>query len=170
MATDLYTRPYFDACVWISWIKGEVINGIERAKIVTHLLQHAERKAFPIYTSTLTLAEVHKQRSSGMLTDDQDDLILAFFEHEYIHFIDVDRAIGEHANKLCRDKNIMSPGVRGLYPNDAVHLACALRANCDYLLTWDDGMLKCTHPDIKIEAPEMRGQAFLSIVPQVELK
>jgi predicted nucleic acid-binding protein len=170
VATDLYTRPYFDASVWISWIKNEVINGVERGKIVAHLLQHAERKAFPIYTSTLSLAEVHKQRTNSMLTDAQDEQILAFFEHEYIHFIEVDRGIGEHANRLCRDKSIMPPGVKGLLPNDAIHLACALRAKCDYLLAWDEGILKCRHPAIKIEAPEMRGQAFLAIVPPVELK
>jgi predicted nucleic acid-binding protein len=45
--------------------------------------------------------------------------ILAFFEHDYIELIDVDRRIGEQANEFCRQYS--------LYPNDAIHLACALR-------------------------------------------
>ncbi len=158
-----YTNPYFDAGVWISWIKNEVVGGVRRGEIVEHLLRHAENGAFPIYTSTLTLAEVHKRRHGNELTGSEDDTILAFFEHDYIRLIDVDRAIGEHANRLCRDKSLVPPGQKLLLPNDAIHLACALRAKCDYLLAWDGGITKCTHAGIMIAAPEKRGQAFLAM-------
>lgn len=162
MAADLYASPYFESSVWISWIKKEIVDGIPRGEIVTHLLQHAERGAFPIYTSTLTLAEVHKRRHSDKLTDKQDEDILAFFEHDYVRLIDVDRSIAEHANRLCRDTSLVPPNTRLLLPNDAIHLACALRAKCDYLLAWDGGITNCTHPGIMIAAPEKRGQGFLA--------
>lgn len=166
MAADpnLYVAPYFESSVWISWIKKETIDGVPRGEIVEHLLKHAERGAFPIYTSTLTLAEVHKRRHNDMLTNDQDEEILAYFEHEYIRFIDVDRMIGEHANRLCRDTSLVPPRTKLLLPNDAIHLASAIRAKCDVLLAWDGGITACTYPGIEIAVPEKRGQSFLGII------
>ena len=48
----------------------------------------------------------------------------------FIEIIDVDRQLGEQANRFCR--------TYGLSPADAIHLTCALRAGCDVLLSWDD--------------------------------
>ena len=88
-----------------------------------------------------------------MLTNDQDEKILAFFEHEFIELIDVDRAIGEEANRICRN--------HGLLPADAIHLACALRARCEVLLAWDDRITKTVHPNIRLEEPQIIGQMVL---------
>ncbi len=46
--------------------------------------------------------------------------------------VEVDRNIGEAANKLC-----VRFSDNRLRPADAIHLASALRAGCDVLLTWD---------------------------------
>jgi predicted nucleic acid-binding protein len=49
-------------------------------------------------------------------------------------------------------------------PNDAIHLACALFAGCDVLLTWDHKdllKLQGTVPGIRIEAPQIFGQPRL---------
>src|SRR5581483_8734923 len=102
------------------------VGGVERGKIVAHILTLSEQGNFHVYTSTLTLAEVHKRRSHPSLSNDQDERILAFFEHDYIKLVDADRQIGEQANGFCRQYS--------LYHNDAVHLACALRGGCDVLL------------------------------------
>jgi len=160
---DLYTRPYFDSSVWIGWVQHEVIEGIDRRAVADHILRHAAAKAFKIYTSTLSLAEAHKKRHHIPLTEPEDEGLLTYFEHEYIEFIEVDREIGEHANKLCRDASIVPAGHKLLLPNDAIHLACALRAKCDYLLAWDGDLLDIKHPDIKTEYPQMRGQQFLGV-------
>ena len=106
------------------------MDRIERGKITAHVLRLAQEEEFSIYTSALTLAEVHKKRKGQKLDDELDERILAYFEHEYIKIIDVDRRIGEEANQFCR--------TYGLLGNDAIHLACALRAGCDVLLTWDN--------------------------------
>src|SRR5229473_5011246 len=123
---DQYKKPYLDSSVFIAWIKGEIVKKVERKKIVDHILKLAQQGQFKIYISTFTLAEVHKKRNHQKLTNDQDEKILAFFENDFFELIDVDRTIGEEANRICRDY--------GLLPADAVHLACAIRAQCDVLL------------------------------------
>ena len=148
---EQYQKPYLDASVFIAWIRGEVTaEGVDRGKTANHILTLAERGEFSVYTSTLTLAEVHKKRRGPMLAGGQDERILAYFEHDYVKLIDVDRRIGEEANGLCRKY--------GILPNDAVHLACALRAGCDVLLAWDPELTAVKHPGIRIEEPRIIGQ------------
>ena len=87
---------------------------------------------FRIITSYFTLAEVHKKRGHGVpaLTDEQNGKILTYFENEFVTFVEVDRGIGEEANRLCQRYRDYK-----LSPPDAIHLASAIRANCDVLLT-----------------------------------
>lgn len=100
----------------------------------------AEQGDFKIYTSTLTIAEVFKRKTAShvepyqSLSNEQSDKILAFFEHEFIVLVDVDRRASEDAHRFCQQFNIR--------PNDAIHLACALHAGCDTLLSWDTKFTK----------------------------
>jgi len=165
---DPYKNPYFDSSVFIAWIKGEIGENVEyrneggkstkvvkrtnRKAIVDHILKQAKDGNIKIYTSSFTLSEVHKKRNHEKLTSEQDEKILAFFENDFIELVDVDRRIGEAANGLCRSM--------GLLPADAVHLASALRAGSDVLLAWDDRVTNKSHPDIRIEEPEI-GEADL---------
>jgi predicted nucleic acid-binding protein len=158
VVADQYKKPYFDANVFLAWIKKEEVNGIKRWERVGHILALAEKGQFHIFTSTLTLAEVYKLRSGTVLPQKENGELLAYFEHEYIELVDVDRTIGEQANAFCRQYNI--------YPNDAIHLACALRAKCDVLLAYDGRFQNIIHPQIKIDEPEIIGQTFLPTTPQ----
>jgi predicted nucleic acid-binding protein len=146
---EQYRRPYLDSSVFLSWLKGEVIVGIDRGAVGHHLMALAERGIFPIVTSALTLAEVHKLRSGPVTPNELDESLLAFFEHDYMLIVDADRSIGEEANRLCRKY--------GIYPMDAVHLASALRARCDVLLAWDNRFAKVSDPVIRIEEPQIIG-------------
>ena len=148
---EQYQKPYLDSSVFIAWLKGETVKGVDRGAIADHILTLAEDGQFKIHTSAITLAEVHKLRTSAKLSNDEDERILAYFEHDFIQIIDVDRAIGEEANRLCRQY--------GVLPNDGIHLACALRAGCDALLAWDDRFVKVDHPEIRVEEPQTLGQA-----------
>ncbi len=150
---DQYTKPYLDSSVFIGWLKGEVSNGVDRKKIAEHILIRAGNGDFMIHISALTLAEVHKKRGHGRLTENEDEEILAFFENSFIVVTDVDRQIGEQANSFCREY--------GLSPADAIHLACALRAGCDVLLAWDKKLVAVKHPHIRCERPQMLGQLSL---------
>lgn len=155
---DQYRKPYIDSSGFISLIKMETVKGVERGKIVKHILARAAQGDYPIYTSSFTLAEVNKLRPEPRQPADVSEKILAFFEHEFIKLVDVDRRIGEQANRFCQQYN--------LYPADAVHLACAIRAGCDVLLAWDDRFIKVNHPQISIEEPRMLGQRSLELAPE----
>jgi hypothetical protein len=53
---DLYQKPYCDSSVFIAWIKGEVVDGVQRGLIAPHVLQLAERqRAFRITDRGTTL-------------------------------------------------------------------------------------------------------------------
>ncbi len=45
-----------------------------------------------------------------------------------------------------------------------IHLACALRAGCDVLLSWDGPLTSIKHEKIRIEKPRMIGQARLPLI------
>ena len=150
---DQYKKPYFDANVFLAWIKKEEVNGVKRWEQVGHILTLAEKGQFHIFTSTITLAEVHKLRSGPILPDKENGELLAYFEHEFIELIDVDRMIGDQANAFCRQY--------GIFPADAIHLACALRVKCDVVLAYDGRFSSVTHPQIKIEEPQIIGQTYL---------
>lgn len=157
---DLYVRPYLDSSVFLGWVKNppEIVNGVNRQDVGRHVMSLAEKGKYEIYTSTFTLAEVHKLRAGPVTDSEQNDLLLKYFEHPFIQLIEVDRLIGEHANQLCRQFNI--------YPPDAVHMACAIRAGCDVLLAWDGRFSKASYSGLKIEEPDILGQQPLPLLPE----
>jgi predicted nucleic acid-binding protein len=144
--------------VFIAFVKGETnVGGVNRFAIARHILGQAAGGKLLAYTSTLTLAEAHKLRTGPTLSSEDDERLLRFFENDYFQFVAVDRTIGEQANRLCRRY--------GLLPNDAIHLACALRADCDVLLAWDNRFARVTGQPIRIEEPQIIGQAELPDLP-----
>lgn len=159
MADD-YVRPYLDSSVFIAWLRGEA----KRHEIVAHILDEAQKGKYPIIISALTFAEVHKVKGDGKshLTVEEDEKILAYFEHDFFRVVDVDRGIGEVANRFCRTYNVK--------PNDAIHLACALRAKCDVLLFWDRPFIEAvTHSAIRIEEPQITTPKQVSIFDSLKV-
>jgi predicted nucleic acid-binding protein len=155
---DQYQRPYIDTSVFLGWKNREVINGTDRYAIFQHIWQKAEAGEFKIFISPLVIAETFKLRHQShtqplpTITD-----LLQDFEREFVESIEIDREIGMESNALCRRF-----AANKLYPNDAVHLACALRAKCDVLLAWDRPLNSVAHPNIRIEEPEIRGQMTMT--------
>jgi len=152
MSQAIYQRPYLESSVFISLIKGEVINGTDRGEIAQHILSDASAGRWPILTSTFTLAEVIKARDTPLLTPAEEKRIDDFFKHEYIKLVILDREVAELARKLARD--------HGLRPPDAVHLASAVKARADELLTWDenDFPINTTIGGVTIKLPYWFGQ------------
>ena len=148
-----YVKPYLESSCFIAWIKGEVREKIDRKKIVQHILKEAEQGKYRIITSSWTLAEVHKRKKGPVLEGKESAKILEFFEHDFFDIWELTRALGEEAHRLARKY--------GLKPTDSVHLACALRAKCDRLLSFDPDFLKITVPNISIEPPQIIGQGTL---------
>jgi predicted nucleic acid-binding protein len=158
VGADSYITPYVDSSVFIAWINKEVVDGVDRFAIADHVIKNAERGEYPIYISALTLSEVHKlpRGTTPPLTREQDEMIIRFFQNDWFKVLPVDRDIGETANRFCREY--------GIHGNDAIHLACALRAKCDVLLVWDRPLVtRVQRSDIRVENPQIRGQGFLDL-------
>lgn len=158
MATNApYVRPYFDAAIFISWLKGTdegpLFDGTRgnRSPVSLHAMEGAENGEYPMVTSHFSMAEVFKKKSDGneRLTDEQNGRIMRYFnESTWLSWVELDWTVGELANGL-----LVRFRAEGLRPHDAVHLASALRAKCDVLLTWDGPLLKVKHEGIRIEFP-----------------
>ncbi len=167
---EQYKKPYLESSIFIALIKGEsipqtdaggkVIGHEERANVAKHILSLAEAGTFPVYTASITITEVHKGNSKTSVDADPETKITDFFRNGFFKIVDVDRSIAESAHRLCRK--------HGLKPYDAVHLACAIRAGCDALLTWDSDLLKITDSGIDISKPQAIGQTVLDLALQPE--
>jgi predicted nucleic acid-binding protein len=151
---DQYQRPYIDTSVFLGWKNHEVINGVDRYAIFQHIWEDAQAGMFKIFTSPLTFAETFKLRHQSIIQPTPIiQGLLADFEKDFVESVEIDREIGLAANLLCRQY-----AANKLYPNDALHLACALRAQCDVLLSWDRPLNSISHPNIRIEEPQIIGQ------------
>jgi predicted nucleic acid-binding protein len=132
---DRYERPYLDSGVYISAIKGPEREPPNWAETSQAILQLAEEGSFQVCASTLVQAEVIKgPGDERMLSEHEEAIISGYLEREFITWLDVDLLIARHARRLSRSL--------GLKPADAIHVATAIRANCDQLLTWDPGIHK----------------------------
>jgi predicted nucleic acid-binding protein len=134
--------------VFIGWIKGETVDGIPRAEIAAAILELGEQRVIPIFISPLTLAEVQQKKGQPRVSGDENENVPSYFEHPFVTVVPIDREVGEEANRLCRLHE-----AERLSPADAIHLACAKRAGCDVLLTWDGPLLTIAGEGIRIERP-----------------
>ena len=74
------------------------------------------------------------------------DRQLAFMKWKNIAVIDIDPT----ERILIRGREIMQKSIK---QKDALHIACALKAECDYFLTTDSKVLNKNIPEIKIINP-----------------
>jgi predicted nucleic acid-binding protein len=123
-------KVYWDSSVWIALIKGEVVKGVDRCVVPKMILGDAEDGKVTIFISWLTIVEVHKKRKYVSLTQEEDDRVQAdFFKHEYIKKIDVDSLVAQRAREIAWKYN--------LNPNDAIHVASAIKVKAEILHHWD---------------------------------
>jgi predicted nucleic acid-binding protein len=101
-------------------------------KAIVHQAQ-TKPQLVEIATSAVSLVEVCKHpKSKSAKTPD----IAAYFEHDYILLVNLDRLSGEKA------RDLMQAGYSGLKPLDAIHLASAIIANAEELHTFDGDLLR----------------------------
>lgn len=156
MSSLPYSKPYIESSVFIAFIKGEKTQGpthdMDAQAIFASIIKRAEKGEFSLHTSSLTIAEVHKRKGCTELIESESSDLTPYFREEFITLVEVDREIGETANHLCRTHKA-APGQKALRPNDAIHIACAKKAGCDVLLTWDPGLEGQTVDGLRIEYP-----------------
>jgi predicted nucleic acid-binding protein len=148
-----YKRLYLDADVYLALIKGE--SG--RVDIARTLLRGAQDGQFRVVASTLLYAEVcgHGEVRAAADQAAVDQKIGAFFEHGFIEWVEVDLVVAREARRLSRTQRL-----RGA---DAIHLASAIRARCDVLMTWNknDFPIGQTVEDVEVREPFLFGQSTI---------
>jgi predicted nucleic acid-binding protein len=132
---DTFTKPYLDSNIYITTLKGPETEDPAKVTTSANILALAESGAFQIYASTFIEAEVIKAPGEAEpLTPEQEKTIADYLNREFIVWVEVDRLIAQKARQLSR--------TYGIKPPDAVHVATAIRANCDQFLTWDEKLHK----------------------------
>jgi predicted nucleic acid-binding protein len=112
-------------------------------------------KDIKIHIATAGIAEVYRAKKQQETPAKCLDDFMSLLDEELLVPIELDRITAIEAHKLCRKH----PALR---PFDAIHLACALSAECDYLLTWDKKLRAITHDKIKIDRPCIYAPTFLT--------
>ncbi len=148
-----YQRVYLDADVYLALIKGE--EG--RLEVAQGLLRDGEQKRFTVVASTLIYAEVcgHGDLRAATDADAVDRKVSAFFEGGFIRWVEVDLVVARQARLLSRAYRL-----RGA---DAIHLASAVRASCDVLMTWNknDFPIGEVVDEVDVREPFLFGQRRL---------
>jgi predicted nucleic acid-binding protein len=123
-------RVYWDSCVFLG-----LVNPEEAKHQACRAVQvDAEDGNIEIVTSAFTLTEVFKKKCEGKarpLSEEGDERIEQYFQSPYIFLVQVDRNIATHARRLMRRHSELEK------PQDAIHLASALRLNVDEMHTYD---------------------------------
>jgi predicted nucleic acid-binding protein len=142
-------RRYWDANAFLGWLRAEP----DKADACRAVIGEAQAGRVLIVTSTLTLAEVLWLKGKDPIPEADRDAIRAFFRHEWIALVQLDRAVGEFAQEV-----VWKNGIR---PKDAVHVASALRSDVVSLDTFDGPLqAKAGELGIRVGAPEVPGQLF----------
>ncbi len=142
-------RIYWDSCCFTSRI--ERTPG--RIQILEHITDRAERGEIVIVTSAFTLVEVAKVNlPPGLEHDEQERLIVDFFDNPYILPIQLDLRVAKIARDIIRNYS----AIKG---KDAIHIASAIQAGVSVMHTYDvnhilpkDG--KIGNPPLRIKQPE----------------
>lgn len=149
-----YRRLYLDADVYLGLIKGEA----GRVEVARSLLRDGQEKRFSVVASTLIYAEVcgHGEVRAAHDAAAVDQKISAFLEHGFLQWVEVDLVIAREARRLSRAQRLRGP--------DAIHLASAIRASCDVLMTWNknDFPVGETVEGVEVREPFLFGQANLA--------
>src|SRR5438552_10814472 len=99
---DPYTRPYLDANVYITAIKGPTSEDPGKVDLAANILRLAEEGRFQIFASTFLVAEVIKTPGDpSPLTPQQEATISRYFQRESIVLLELDILIAEKAREIA---------------------------------------------------------------------
>jgi len=117
---------YWDSCVFLDRIP----QTPDRIEALRELTDRAQAGGLRIATSAFTMCEVAKVKGVP-LPEEQERLIVDFFDNPYIVLVQVDEFAARKTRELVRTH-------AGLKGRDAVHIASALLAGAPVLHTYDE--------------------------------
>jgi len=142
-------RRYWDSDLILRWLKRE--PGWQQLR---GTIKAAEDGRVQIVTSTWTLTEVIRINGRELTAAD-DQKIVDFFAGEHIHMRAVTARVGHRARRLA---------FTHYSQKDAIHMAQAIEAGCDYFDTLDGGLHRAGPPpgvSMKVGTPSHPDSATL---------
>jgi predicted nucleic acid-binding protein len=138
------TKPkiyYWDACIYLAWLKGEVdAHGKECIDALNKIAAENFDRNVVVITSTLTLVEV---LSANLSTEQEKQFHQSFRHQDHIRY-DLDPPIALKARDF-RERFLKHESGKTLSTPDAIHLATASVHNADEFLTFDQGKKDSKH-------------------------
>lgn len=152
---------YADACVYLDLItRNEVPHedtGEPRWQIARNLFEAVDDNRARLAASALIEAEVLCNGATQERRERSEQVaarLRTWFTSPETLWIDIDRFISREAARLTREYGHLREGDRRFRAADAMHLAAAIRANCDYLMTHDNGYpTKNEIEGVKVQRP-----------------
>ena len=122
-------RVYWDTCLFIAMLGPES----DQYVCCSNLFREASGQGkVQIVTSCLTIAECPNLNQN----EEQENAIKDFFKNKCVSVVDVQRWISEKSREIRRETAHWQS--KKLDVGDSLHLATALYANVDQLLTYDE--------------------------------
>ena len=151
MVAPRVPRRYWDSYCFIALMD----ENDPLSEVCQTIMSEASDGNIEIVVSPLTLVEVVRPKGTEHpISRDQEQKIRDFFENDYIIMRNLDRELSEQARNLCWE--------HGVHPRDAIHLATALDAQCEFLETNDTRLLRLNgqivNSPIVIRQPTWTGQ------------
>lgn len=127
-------RIYWDAVCFLAYLNAEA----DRVQVLEALLEQAERGAFTVVTSMLSVTEVAytaSERKGAALSQDDEDAIDALLANRTaVLLLEFNEGIARRARGLMREAVARGWSLR---PADAIHLASAQFAQVRAFHTYD---------------------------------
>ena len=119
-------RRYWDSTCFIA-----ILNDEEPwSSTCQRILDKARQGALELVISPITMAEtVRPKGSSAPIPKKHQQMVLDFFDNDFMHLRVIDRLVARRSLDLCWNL--------GLHPRDALHVAAALEERCNIFETMD---------------------------------
>jgi predicted nucleic acid-binding protein len=122
---------YWDACIFLSWLKGEERSDQELAGLEA-MVTALDNKQLHLATSVLTYVEVLDREASGSVRERFD----ALFKRTNFHLVNLDRTISLIASEIRT--YYLQAGSKTVSTPDSIHLATSIKRGCKTFYTFDD--------------------------------
>ena len=137
---------YVDTCVYLDLITRNEDphndTGEPRWKIARGLFQAADSGRVRLAASALIEAEVLCNGTAQARMERSEQVagrLRTWFTSSETLWVDIDRFIAREAARLSEEYGHLRVGEKRFSAVDAMHLAAAVRSNCNYLMTHDNG-------------------------------
>lgn len=131
---DKQSVYYWDSCVYLAWLMGEVSHGEECVQGITEAAKDNADRKNTIISSTILFTEV----LAAKIGDENEALLRKSFRGRTHIAYDVDTAIALKAREF-REKLLNHESGKKLATPDAIHLATAAIYKAHEVWSFDDG-------------------------------